>query len=74
MWNWLKSLFSRSRAAVSAACTPEVLGCFQCGSANDLCRCRVCQKLVCSDHRLGTGSVSEGYTCGMACDLKAMGW
>lgn len=51
-------------------------GCSACREVEDLAVCRVCKKQVCSRHRSGTGSLSDGYNCagtGSACWLGFVG-
>ena len=32
-------------------------------------RCAECGKHVCPQHRIGTGALSEGYSCSLGCSL-----
>lgn len=41
----------------------------KCGSRTELIPCRVCHKPICTYCRLGTGSISDGFTCSLACDV-----
>jgi hypothetical protein len=43
--------------------------CAECGSPDAL-PCAVCKKPVCGNHRMGSGSVSDGYECSMACSVE----
>jgi hypothetical protein len=50
--------------------------CAACESPHALAACRVCGKLVCPKHRVGTGSLSDGYNCsgtGSSCWLGFVG-
>jgi hypothetical protein len=44
--------------------------CSQCERTEELVACIACGKTVCGWHRMGLGSVSDGYACSMRCSLS----
>lgn len=45
----------------------DVPSCKECGSQEDVTPCTGCGKPVCPGHRFGSGELSDGYQCSMAC-------
>jgi len=37
--------------------------CSVCGSIEEVIQCKYCKKPLCPSHRVGTGDLSQGYTC-----------
>lgn len=37
--------------------------CIVCGSTDSICHCKYCNRPLCGLHRVGTGSLRDGYSC-----------